>query len=97
MPKYIDADALLNEWGIEIPENRPIHGAQCKENDEFKEFMKKYENHPYYFAILAIFLADAVDEEKIVKDYCEHRGLSIVDRWFLQQHYNNQKIGGTDE
>ena len=61
MSRYIDADALLQDWKIDIEpiKNRPI------QMDEFREFMRRYENHPYYFAILAIALATTADVVEI--------------------------------
>lgn len=73
MARYIDADALLKAWGIELPKKRPIQG---KQSEEFLAFMKKYENHPYYFAILSIYFAESADVveadkvQKTVETYC---------------------------
>lgn len=64
MSRYIDADALLKEWKIELPKDRPIQG---KQSEEFLAFMKKYENHPYYFAILSIYLSESADVVEVVR------------------------------
>lgn len=66
MSRYIDADALLKEWKIELPKKRPVKGEHA---EEFLVFMKKYENHPYYFAILSLYLTEPADVVEVVR--CE--------------------------
>lgn len=63
MARYIDADALLKEWKIELPKKRPVKGEYSK---EVLTFMKKYENHPYYFAILSVYFAESADVVEVV-------------------------------
>lgn len=58
MSRYIDANALLKDWGIELPKEWPVKGERSK---EVLAFMQKYENHPYYFAILSIYLTEPAD------------------------------------
>lgn len=78
MRRYIDADALLEDWGIDI---EPIKRRPITIN-EFRDFMRRYENHPYYFAILAIALATTADVVEVVrcKD-CKHYETPNCQEW----------------
>lgn len=69
MSRYIDADALLEDWKIDI---EPIKRRPIQMN-EFRDFMRRYENHPYYFAILAIALATTADVVEVTPcEECIH-------------------------
>ena len=86
MARYIDADALLEDWGIDI---EPIKRRPIQMN-EFRDFMRRYENHPYYFAILAIALATTADVVEIVR--CRDCMHTEIDKYAPAECQNRCKL-----